>query len=78
MVISLDPQKANNKDLELIRKSAFFAAEKAIEGMSGLSGLDEDKDHTLRLIEFERIKGGKPFNISEEWYKNMLIEIGQK
>ena len=46
--------------------------------MSGLSGLDEDKDHTLRLIEFERIKGGKPFNISEEWYKNMLIEIGQK
>ena len=70
--------KANNKDLELIRKSAFFAAEKAIEGMSGLSGLDEDKDHILRLIEFERIKGGKPFNISEEWYKNMLIEIGQK
>ena len=70
--------KANNKDLELIRKSAFFAAEKAIKGMSGLSGLDEDKDQSLRLIEFERIKGGKPFNISEEWYKNMLIEIGQK
>ena len=34
VVISLDPQVIN-KDLELIRKSAFFAAEKAIEGMSG-------------------------------------------
>ena len=31
----------------------------------------------LRLIEFERIKGGKPFDISLDWFKTMINEIGQ-
>ena len=70
--------KANAKDLELIKKSAFFAVEEAIEKKSGLVGLDDDYDHCLRLIEFNRIKGGKPFDISKGWYKSMLKEIGQK
>ena len=70
--------KPNKKDLELIKKSAFFGAEEAIKGKSGLVGLDDDFDKNLRLIEFERIKGGKPFDTQAEWYNNMLIEIGQK
>jgi len=70
--------KPNKQDLELIKKSAFFGAEEALKGKSGLVGLDDDFDKNLRLIEFERIKGGKPFNTQSEWYHNMLLEIGQK
>lgn len=69
--------KANLQDLELIKKSAFYGAEQALEGRSGLVGLDDDQNNRLRLIEFERIKGGKPFDISLNWYQSMLKEIGQ-
>ena len=70
--------KANTRDLELIKRSAFFAAEKGLDGKSGLSGLDEDNQGNLRLIEFERIKGGKPFDTSVDWFQTMIDEIGQK
>jgi len=33
--------KANQQDLDLIKKSAFFGAEQAIKEKSGLSGLDD-------------------------------------
>ena len=69
--------KANFQDLELIKKSAFYGAEQALKGRSGLVGLDDDQNNHLRLIEFERIKGGKPFDISLDWYQSMLKEIGQ-
>ena len=69
--------KANTQDLELIKKSAFYGAEKALAKKSGLVGLDDDHNNQLRLIEFERIKGGKPFDISLDWYQSMLKEIGQ-
>ena len=70
--------KANAQDLELIKRSAFFAAEQGLNGKSGLSGLDEDNNNQLRLIEFERIKGGKPFDISLDWFKKMTRDIGQQ
>ncbi len=70
--------KANAQDLELIKRSAFFAAEKGLNGESGLTGLDENQNNQLRLIEFERIKGGKPFDISLDWFKTMTKEIGQQ
>ncbi len=70
--------KANTRDLELIKRSAFFAAENGLDGKSGLSGLDEDNLGKLRLIEFERIKGGKPFDTSLDWFQTMIDEIGQK
>ena len=70
--------KANAQDLELIKRSAFFAAEQGLNGKSGLSGLDEDNNNQLRLIEFERIKGGKPFDISLDWFETMTKDIGQQ
>lgn len=70
--------KPNKKDLELIKKSAFLGAEQALNGKSGLIGLDDDHEQKLSLIEFDRIKGGKPFDAQTEWYNNMLQEIGQK
>ena len=69
--------KPNQKDLDLIKQSAFFGAEKAITGESGVAGLDDNHGQELRLIEFERIKGGKPFDVKTNWYQTMLKEIGQ-
>ena len=69
--------KPNKQDLELIKQSAFFGAEKATTGESGVAGLDDDHGQELRLIEFERIKGGKPFDVNTDWYQSMLKEIGQ-
>ena len=70
--------KANTRDLKLIKRSAFFAAEQGLERKGGLAGLDEDNQGNLRLIEFERIKGGKPFDTSLDWFQTMIEEIGQK
>ena len=69
--------KPNQQDLDLIKRSAFFGAEQAIKGKSGVAGLDDDHNKELRLIEFERIKGGKPFDTTVDWYKTMLNDIGQ-
>ena len=70
--------KANLRDLELIKESAFFAAEHALEGRNGLAGLDDERNGELSLIDFNRIKGGKPFDVDLDWYQSMLIDIGQK
>jgi pyrophosphate--fructose-6-phosphate 1-phosphotransferase len=67
----------NNEDLDLIGRSAALAAESALAGKSGVVGLDEDKSNELGLIAFERIKGGKPFDIHQDWFQKMLKEIGQ-
>ena len=69
--------KPNQQDLDLIKRSAFFGAEQAIKGNSGMAGLDDDHNKELKLIEFERIKGGKPFDTTVDWYKTMLNDIGQ-
>ena len=68
---------ANSKDLELIKKSGSFGAEMAFKGKSGVVGLD-DKNGELSLIDFKRIKGGKPFNFNVKWYGDMLKNIGQE
>jgi len=70
--------KPNQQDLDLIKQSAFFGAEQALKGQSGVAGLDDDADQTLSLIAFERIKGGKPFDYNVSWYHQLLAEIGQK
>ena len=68
---------SNTQDLELIFKSADLAIENAVAGRSGVVGLDEDNGNVLSCIEFNRIKGGKPFDYNQTWFKNMLNEIGQ-
>jgi pyrophosphate--fructose-6-phosphate 1-phosphotransferase len=69
--------KPNQKDLELIFQTADLAVECAIDGKSGVVGLDEDQENQLRCIEFDRIKGGKPFDPNTDWFKSLLTEIGQ-
>ena len=70
--------KPGSKDLELIKKSAFMAAELAISGQSGLVGLDENNSGDLGLIDLQLIKGGKEFDISQPWFVDLLKDIGQK
>ncbi|MDP6571020.1 MAG: pyrophosphate--fructose-6-phosphate 1-phosphotransferase [Candidatus Marinimicrobia bacterium] len=69
--------KPNKKDLGLIFQTADYANECALNGKSGVVGIDEDFDNQLRCIEFERIKGGKPFNPTVGWYQSILTDIGQ-
>lgn len=71
---SASPRK---RDLDLIQKTAEKAAEYALSGQSGVVGLDEDRNHELCLIQFSRIKGGKPFDTEVSWFKKMLKDIGQ-
>ncbi|MEC8853669.1 MAG: pyrophosphate--fructose-6-phosphate 1-phosphotransferase, partial [Bacteroidota bacterium] len=67
--------KANRQDLELIFEVADKAVESAIAGISGVVGLDEEDNNNLTCISFDRIKGGKPFDTSLEWYQDMMQEI---
>ena len=67
----------NDRDLELIMASADMAVKAALNGQSGGIGQDEDADDKLSIIDFSRIQGGKPFDISQEWFQDMLKEIGQ-
>ncbi len=68
---------SGQRDLELIKKSAFLAAEYALNKQSGVVGLDEDKGNELTLIDFPRIKGHKPFDTTQTWFTDLLSDIGQ-
>jgi len=69
---------ANGFDRDLIGRCAEVGVAAAIEGTSGCMGEDEDMEGCpIRPIEFERIKGGKPFDVTQEWFQKMLKEIGQ-
>lgn len=69
---------SNTFDKELIGKCAKSGVEAAIHGISGCMGEDEEKEGCpVRPIEFNRIKGGKPFNANDAWFQSLLKEIGQ-
>jgi pyrophosphate--fructose-6-phosphate 1-phosphotransferase len=68
---------ANAADLALIRECTTHAVDAALRGESGVVGHDEDRDGELRVIEFVRIAGGKKFDTSVPWFKDLLREIGQ-
>ncbi|MDU2983985.1 MAG: pyrophosphate--fructose-6-phosphate 1-phosphotransferase, partial [Actinomyces sp.] len=42
-----------------------------------LIGHDEENDDRLCAIAFPRIKGGKPFDISQQWFVDLMDRIGQ-
>jgi pyrophosphate--fructose-6-phosphate 1-phosphotransferase len=68
---------ANDADLALIRDCTRYAVDAALRGESGVVGQDEERADELRAIEFERIKGGKAFDVSQEWFTGLLADIGQ-
>lgn len=68
---------ANEEDVKLIKNMVDVAVDAGLRGEAGVIGHDEDDQGRLRAIEFQRIKGGKPFDIAEPWFEAMLAEMGQ-
>ena len=68
---------ANAADLALIEECTSYAVAAALRGESGVVGHDEERGDELRVIEFERIKGGKAFDTSTPWFVELLRDLGQ-
>ena len=69
--------RANADDLRIIKSMTDLAVECAFKGESGVIGHDEEDGDRLKAIPFPRIAGGKPFDISQPWFLEMMAEIGQ-
>ncbi|WP_406829318.1 pyrophosphate--fructose-6-phosphate 1-phosphotransferase [Pedococcus sp. KACC 23699] len=68
---------ANDADLALIRQCTDRAVDAALQGVSGVIGQDEERGDELRAIEFDRIKGGKAFDATQDWFTGLLADLGQ-
>jgi pyrophosphate--fructose-6-phosphate 1-phosphotransferase len=68
---------ANEEDIRLIKSCVDLAVECALRREGGVIGHDEDQGGRLRAIEFDRIKGGKPFDVTQEWFEDLMDTIGQ-
>jgi pyrophosphate--fructose-6-phosphate 1-phosphotransferase len=68
---------ANEADLALIRDCTIYAVDAGLRGESGVVGQDEERGGELRVIEFERIAGGKAFDTSVPWFTDLLRDLGQ-
>jgi len=67
----------NNEDLKLIDSYSKKAVESSLSKISGVVGLSDDSN-LIECINFKRIKGGKSFDITSDWFDQLLREIGQK
>lgn len=70
--------KPNRQDLRLIQAMCDYAIRCALGGKDGVVGHDTENGGRLRAIEFERLKGGKPFDFNEPWFDELLAGIGQQ
>ena len=61
----------------MIKACAEKAVECALAGVGGVVGKDEENHNELRACEFDRIKGGKPFNVRNSRFRKLLSAIGQ-
>lgn len=68
---------ANDYDLGIIAEMTDLAVDAALAGTAGVIGHDEEQGDVLRAIEFTRIEGHKAFDASQQWYVDMLADIGQ-
>ena len=68
---------ANERDKKLIRDCAVVAVDSALKGVSGLVGQDENQNNVIRACEFDRVAGGKPFDVNQKWFNDLLADINQ-
>ena len=68
---------ANDEDLALIKQCTDLAVDSALAGKPGVVGQDEENGDELSVIAFDRIKGGKPFDISQPWFVELVQSVGQ-
>jgi pyrophosphate--fructose-6-phosphate 1-phosphotransferase len=69
--------KANQRDLLLIRSMTDYAVQCALTGEAGVIGHDEANGNKLAAIPFPRIAGGKAFDVHQQWFAELMYEIGQ-
>jgi pyrophosphate--fructose-6-phosphate 1-phosphotransferase len=69
---------ANMDDLRLIKSMVDLAVDSGLRRVPGVIGHDEDDGGRLTAIAFPRIKGGKPFDLDQPWFGEMLADIGQE
>ena len=67
----------NKFDQDLIKQSAAYAVQCVLNNQSGVVGLNEEENDVLSIINFDRIKGGKPFDHNCTWFQEILHDIGQ-
>jgi len=68
---------ANAEDLRLIKSMTDLAVECALRGEPGVIGHDEEDEDKLKAIAFPRIAGGKAFDVHQEWFGELLADLGQ-
>ena len=68
---------ADETDLLLIKSMTDYAVGCALRGISGVVGHDEENGDQLRAIEFDRIRGGKRYDLTQQTYVDLLARIGQ-
>ena len=68
---------ANERDQQLIHDCATVAVDAALNGISGLVGMDENANNNIRACEFERVAGAKPFDTNQKWFDRLLGELKQ-
>ena len=68
---------SNAEDIALIKATCELAVKAALNGESGVVGMDEENGDVLSVIAFPRIAGHKPFDATQPWFIQMLSEIGQ-
>lgn len=68
---------ANDDDLALIKLMTELAVDCALAGTPGVIGHDEEHGDELRPIEFARIRGHKAFDFTQDWFVDMLTDLGQ-
>jgi diphosphate-dependent phosphofructokinase len=68
---------ANAQDLRLIKGMVDLAVQSALSSVSGVIGHDQDNGGRLSTIAFERISGGKHFDPTQDWFKDIIACTGQ-
>jgi pyrophosphate--fructose-6-phosphate 1-phosphotransferase len=68
---------ANADDQRLILGMVDLAVSSALSGQPGVVGHDEDQGDRLRTIEFSRVRGGKPLDIEQPWFDQLLRDVRQ-
>jgi len=68
---------ANQDDCRLIRSSVELALKTAVEGGSGMIGLDEQNRGLLGNIELTRVGSGKRMNTNEKFFTCLMEDIIQ-
>jgi pyrophosphate--fructose-6-phosphate 1-phosphotransferase len=68
---------ANAEDLKLIYQMVDEAVASGLNGEPGVIGHDEERGGRLRVIEFDRIRGGKAYDTNTPGFSELLAAIGQ-